>query len=85
MRVINILTPDDDNELLDKCINKQISLITLAYVDIWEEVREGTVRVQMAAPDSDFLKIKASFSQKEPRLLLQKLGLWTICSKNCIF
>lgn len=38
MRVINILTPDDDNELLDKCINKKISLITLSYIDTWKEM-----------------------------------------------
>lgn len=38
MWVINILTPDDDNELLDKCMNKQISLITLSYIDTWKEM-----------------------------------------------
>lgn len=87
--MISILTPDDDNELLDECINKQISLITLAYIDAWEATQDGTVRVILwgliAKPDSDFLKFKASFSWKKPRFLLLKLGQWTICSKNCIF
>lgn len=45
MRVMNILTPDDDNELLDKCINKQISLITFSYIDTWEAKQEDAVGV----------------------------------------
>lgn len=45
MMMINILIPDDDNELLYKCIHNQISPITLSYTDTWEEMQEGTVRV----------------------------------------
>lgn len=45
MRVMNILTPDDGNELLDKCSNKQISLITFSYIDTWEAMQEDAVRV----------------------------------------
>lgn len=41
---MNILTPDD-NELLDKCINQQISLIAFSYVDTWEAMQEDAVRV----------------------------------------
>lgn len=44
MRVMNILTPDD-NELLDKCINQQISLIIFSYIDTWEAMQEDAVRV----------------------------------------
>lgn len=55
MMVMNILTPDD-NELSDKCINKQISLITFSYIDTWEAVQEDAVRVieLIAKPDSEF-------------------------------
>lgn len=45
MRVMSILTPDDDNELLDKCSNKQISLITFSYIDTWAAMQEDAVRV----------------------------------------
>lgn len=41
---MNILTPDD-NELLDKCINQQISLIIFSYIDTWEAMQEDAVRV----------------------------------------
>lgn len=44
MNAINIST-SDGNELLGRYINKQISVITLSYVDTWEEMQDGTVRV----------------------------------------